>query len=83
MPGLLPQKTCRWTSDIAPPARRWIRCVLGQDVIVLSDVMLGRRFRFRFLIDSFTFPPPHLNRRQLEHLLILEVLMEHENFIFF
>jgi hypothetical protein len=51
MPGKLPKKTCLWTSDIAPASRRWIKQVLGNDVIILSDVMLGRRLRFRFLIN--------------------------------
>ena len=50
MPGLLPQKTCLWTSDIALPSVRWIRRVLGKNVTILSDVMLGGRFQFRFLV---------------------------------
>lgn len=56
MPGLMPAATSLWTSDIAPPSKRWIRKVLGPDVTILSDVMLGRRFRFRFLIiNEFIF----------------------------
>lgn len=52
----MPAATSLWTSDIAPPSKRWIRKVLGPDVTILSDVMLGRRFRFRFLIiNEFIF----------------------------